>query len=62
MKTQRRRSATAGLVALAGLFFTGLLAHGADVNIKDIDGDRALDFAVKNGHQVAAGLLRKEAE
>jgi ankyrin repeat protein len=39
-----------------------LLSHGADVTIKDNDGDKALDFAVKNGHQVAAGLLRKETE
>ena len=39
-----------------------LLSHGADVTIKDKDGDAALDFAVKNGHQVAAGLLRKETE
>jgi len=39
-----------------------LLSHGADVAIKDNDGDKALDFAVKNGHQAAAGLLRKETE
>jgi ankyrin repeat protein len=39
-----------------------LLSHGADVTIKDNDGDRALDFAVKNGHKIAAGLLKKEAE
>ena len=39
-----------------------LLSHGADVTIKDNDGDKALDFAVKNGHQVAAGLLRKKTE
>jgi ankyrin repeat protein len=39
-----------------------LLSHGADVTIRDNDGDKALDFAVKNGHQVAAGLLRKETE
>jgi len=38
---------------------TVLLSHGANVSIKDTDGDKALDFAVKNGHQVAAGLLRK---
>ena len=36
-----------------------LLSHGADVTIKDTDGDNALDFAVKNGHRVAADLLRK---
>ena len=39
-----------------------LLSHGADVTIQDNDGDKALDFAVKNGHQIAAGLLRKETE
>ena len=39
-----------------------LVSHGADVTIKDNDGDRALDFAVKNGHKIAAGLLKKEAE
>jgi ankyrin repeat protein len=36
-----------------------LLSYGADISIKDNDGDKALDFAVKNGHRVAAGLLRK---
>jgi ankyrin repeat protein len=39
-----------------------LLSHGADAAIKDKDGDTALDFAVKNGHQVVAGVLRKESE
>jgi ankyrin repeat protein len=39
-----------------------LLSKGADVTIKDNDGDTALDFAVKNGHQVAAGLLKEETE
>ena len=29
------------------------------VAIVDVDGDKALDFAVKNGHWVAAGLLMK---
>ena len=39
-----------------------LLSRGADVAIKDDDGDTALDFAVKNGHQVAAVVLRNEME
>ena len=39
-----------------------LLANNADLTIKDRDGDTALDFAEKNGHQAAAGLLRKETE
>jgi ankyrin repeat protein len=39
-----------------------LLSLGADATIKDKDGDTARDFAVKNGHQVAAGLLKKETE
>lgn len=39
-----------------------LLSHGSDVTIKDKDGDTALDFAEKNGHQGAVGVLKKEME
>jgi ankyrin repeat protein len=39
-----------------------LLANNADLTIKDKDGDTALDFAEKNGHQAAAGLLRQETK
>ena len=34
-----------------------LLAAGADRNVKDIDGDTALEFATRTGHQAAAQLL-----
>ena len=34
-----------------------LLAHGADANKKDVDGDTALTFAQRNGHREAAMLL-----
>jgi ankyrin repeat protein len=37
-----------------------LLAHGADIKITDKDGDTALDFAVKNGHQEAAKILKTD--
>jgi len=35
-----------------------LLAHGADPALKDIDGDDAMTFAVKNGHKEIASLLQ----
>ena len=35
-----------------------LLSHGANTKITDKDGDTALDFAEKNGHQEAAKILR----
>jgi ankyrin repeat protein len=34
-----------------------LLAHGTDVTMTDKDGDTALDFAKKNGHQEAVEIL-----
>ena len=37
-----------------------LVAHNADITIKDKDGDTALDFAQRNGHQGAVGVLKKE--
>ncbi len=36
-----------------------LLAHGADTKVTDKDGDTALDFAKKNGHQDAIEELKK---
>jgi ankyrin repeat protein len=35
-----------------------LLRHGADPNLKDTDGDTALTFAQRNGHEAVAGLLK----
>ena len=37
-----------------------LLAHGADMKVADKDGDTALDFAEKNGHQEAAKILKTD--
>ncbi len=37
-----------------------LLAHGADTKVTDKDGDTALDFAEKNGHQEAAKILKTD--
>jgi ankyrin repeat protein len=36
-----------------------LLSNGADIKITDKDGDTALDFAEKNGHQEAVRELKK---
>lgn len=36
-----------------------LLSHGANIKITDKDGDTALDFAKKNGHQEAVQALKK---
>ena len=36
-----------------------LLSHGANIKISDKDGDTALDFAKKNGHQKAVQALKK---
>ena len=36
-----------------------LLSHGANIKITDKDGDTALDFAKKNGHQEAVRALKK---
>ena len=36
-----------------------LISHGANIKITDKDGDTALDFAKKNGHQKAVQALRK---
>ena len=35
-----------------------LLRHGADPDLKDVDGDTALTFAQRNGHEAAAVLLK----
>ncbi len=37
-----------------------LLNHGAESKGTDLDGDTALDFAEKNGHQEAAKILKKD--
>jgi ankyrin repeat protein len=34
-----------------------LLDHRADVTLRDVDGDTALDFASQNGHSDVARLL-----
>jgi len=34
-----------------------LLSHGADANLKDVDGETALTFAQRNGHEESALLL-----
>jgi ankyrin repeat protein len=36
-----------------------LLEHGADLGARAADGRSALDFALENGHQAAADLLRQ---
>ena len=35
-----------------------LLSHGADANLKDVDGDTALTFAQRNGHEESEVLLK----
>jgi ankyrin repeat protein len=37
-----------------------LLSHGANMKVTDTDGDTALDFAEKNGHQEAAKILKTD--
>ena len=37
-----------------------LLNHGAESKGTDLDGDTALDSAVKNGHREAAKILKKD--
>ena len=37
-----------------------LLSHGAEIKITDKDGDMALDFAEKNGHQEAVTVLKTD--
>ena len=39
-----------------------LLAHGADAALVDTDGETALTFAERNGHEESAGLLRAAME
>ncbi len=34
-----------------------LLRHGSDKDIVDVDGDKALDFAARNGHEEVVRLL-----
>lgn len=36
-----------------------LIAHGADVNVKDLDGTTPLGLAVKEGYEELAELLRQ---
>ena len=50
------------LMFAAGEGLTGvielLLSHEADANLQDVDGDTALAFAQRNGHEAAAVLLK----
>ena len=39
-----------------------LLSHGSDPSMVDVDGDTALDFAMKNGHSEAVALLKRERQ
>jgi ankyrin repeat protein len=39
-----------------------LLRHGSDPDIVDIDGDKALDFAARNGHEEVVRLLSDDLE
>jgi len=39
-----------------------LLSHGADANLKDVDGETAFTFAQRNGHEEAAMLLKAAME
>jgi len=39
-----------------------LIVRGADVNIKAKDGKTAMDFAIKNGQEETAELLREVME
>jgi len=39
-----------------------LLSHGADANLKDVDGETALTFAQRNGHEESELLLKAAME
>ena len=39
-----------------------LLAYNSDPSLKDVDGDSAITFAIRNGHTDIANLLRSYAQ